>query len=118
VGLAFQIVDDILDATEGPDQLGKTAGKDAAAEKATYVRIHGLERSRALARELLDEALEALSFGRRRCCRAGPASSSKRRAWGGLAGGSASTHPVSGAGPLGRRGQGRRQGSCAWMASR
>jgi geranylgeranyl diphosphate synthase type II len=61
VGLAFQIVDDVLDASEGAEQLGKTAGKDAAAEKATYVRIHGLERSRTMARELLDQALQALS---------------------------------------------------------
>jgi len=60
VGLAFQIVDDILDATEGAAQLGKTAGKDAAAAKATYVRVHGLERSRAMARELLDTALGAV----------------------------------------------------------
>jgi geranylgeranyl diphosphate synthase type II len=66
VGLAFQIVDDILDATEGAEQLGKTAGKDAAAEKATYVRIHGLEASRAMAGELLTSALEAVSgFGAR-----------------------------------------------------
>ena len=42
IGLAFQVVDDILDATEGAAQLGKTAGKDAAAGKATYVRLHGL----------------------------------------------------------------------------
>jgi len=66
VGLAFQIVDDILDATEGAEQLGKTAGKDAAREKATYVRIHGLERSRAMARDLLSAALAALGpFGAR-----------------------------------------------------
>jgi geranylgeranyl diphosphate synthase type II len=66
VGLAFQIVDDILDATEGADQLGKTAGKDAAAEKATYVRVHGLERSRAMARDLLATALAAMApFGTR-----------------------------------------------------
>jgi geranylgeranyl diphosphate synthase type II len=61
VGLAFQIVDDVLDASEGAEQLGKTAGKDAAALKATYVRIHGLERSRALSRELLAEAKAAVS---------------------------------------------------------
>jgi len=59
VGLAFQIVDDILDATEEAQQLGKTAGKDAATEKATYVRVHGLEPSRAMARELLAAALAA-----------------------------------------------------------
>jgi geranylgeranyl diphosphate synthase, type II len=61
VGLAFQVVDDVLDATEGADQLGKTAGKDAAAEKATYVKIHGLEGARRLAQALLDEALQALA---------------------------------------------------------
>jgi geranylgeranyl diphosphate synthase type II len=60
IGLAFQIVDDVLDATEGDAQLGKTAGKDAAAHKATYVSIHGLERARELARGLLAEALAAL----------------------------------------------------------
>jgi geranylgeranyl diphosphate synthase type II len=61
VGLAFQIVDDVLDATEEASQLGKTAGKDDAAHKATYVSIHGLERARTMARGLLDEALAALS---------------------------------------------------------
>jgi geranylgeranyl pyrophosphate synthase len=61
VGLAFQVVDDVLDATEGDAQLGKTAGKDAAAEKATYVKIHGLDGARALAQDLLDEALLALA---------------------------------------------------------
>jgi farnesyl diphosphate synthase len=61
VGLAFQVVDDVLDATEGAAQLGKTAGKDAAADKATYVKIHGLEASRALAARLLAEALAALA---------------------------------------------------------
>jgi geranylgeranyl pyrophosphate synthase len=59
VGLAFQVVDDVLDATEGAAQLGKTAGKDAAADKATYVKIHGLDASRALAARLLAEALAA-----------------------------------------------------------
>jgi geranylgeranyl diphosphate synthase type II len=61
VGLAFQVVDDVLDATESADQLGKTAGKDSKADKATYVRVHGLERSKAMAQELRGEALEALA---------------------------------------------------------
>ncbi|HEX6739240.1 MAG TPA: farnesyl diphosphate synthase [Vicinamibacteria bacterium] len=60
VGLAFQVVDDVLDATEGAALLGKTAGKDAAAEKATYVKIHGLDGARRLAAQLLEEALSAL----------------------------------------------------------
>ena len=60
IGLAFQIVDDILDATEAAEQLGKTAGKDRAAGKATYVSVHGLERSRSMARDLLEDALGAL----------------------------------------------------------
>ena len=61
VGLAFQVVDDILDATEGAAQLGKTAGKDDAAGKATYVRVHGLEAARRMAAALHDEAREALA---------------------------------------------------------
>ncbi len=66
IGLAFQIVDDVLDATEGAEQLGKTAGKDQAAHKATYVSVHGLERAREMARGLLEEALAALApFGPR-----------------------------------------------------
>jgi geranylgeranyl diphosphate synthase type II len=60
IGLAFQVVDDILDATEGADRLGKTAGKDAAAGKATYVSVHGLERAREMASALRSEALDAL----------------------------------------------------------
>jgi len=60
IGLAFQIVDDILDATEEPSQLGKTAGKDAAARKATYVGVHGLDRARAMALDLLERSLQAL----------------------------------------------------------
>jgi geranylgeranyl pyrophosphate synthase len=60
IGLAFQVVDDVLDATEGAEQLGKTAGKDHAAAKATYVRVHGLEGARRIASGLLDEALSAL----------------------------------------------------------
>ena len=59
-GLAFQIVDDILDATADTATLGKTAGKDARAGKATYVRIHGLEASRSIAREHTAAALASL----------------------------------------------------------
>ena len=61
LGLAFQIVDDVLDATGSRQQLGKTPGKDRAAGKATYVGIHGLEPARRRARQLLDEALEAVA---------------------------------------------------------
>ncbi len=60
VGLAFQVVDDILDVTADSVTLGKTAGKDAAQDKPTYVSLMGLERSRALAGQLLDQALAAL----------------------------------------------------------
>ena len=60
VGLAFQIVDDVLDATQPSDTLGKTAGKDADANKPTYVSLLGLEGARAEAARLLDDALSAL----------------------------------------------------------
>ena len=66
LGLAFQIVDDILDVVASSAELGKTAGKDQIQQKATYPGIHGLEASRARARALLDEAEKALvSFGPR-----------------------------------------------------
>ena len=61
IGLAFQVVDDVLDATEDAQRLGKTAGKDEAARKATYVSVHGLEKARALAAALRQEALEAVA---------------------------------------------------------
>ena len=60
LGLAFQIIDDILDTTRTSAELGKTAGKDAAAGKATYVKVHGLEASRAAAARCTDAALAAL----------------------------------------------------------
>jgi len=60
LGLAFQVVDDILDVTADSATLGKTAGKDADNDKPTYVSLMGLERSRAHARELLAESLAAL----------------------------------------------------------
>ncbi|WP_445322799.1 polyprenyl synthetase family protein [Ramlibacter sp. AN1015] len=60
LGLAFQVVDDVLDVTADSATLGKTAGKDAAQDKPTYVSLLGLERSRAYARELLAQALAAL----------------------------------------------------------
>ncbi len=60
VGLAFQVVDDVLDATADSATLGKTAGKDAADNKPTYVSILGLEESKALAEKLRNEAHEAL----------------------------------------------------------
>ncbi|AMO24473.1 polyprenyl synthetase [Ramlibacter tataouinensis] len=61
LGLAFQVVDDILDVTADSVTLGKTAGKDADQNKPTYVSVLGLDRSRAYARELLAEALQALA---------------------------------------------------------
>ena len=64
VGLAFQIIDDILDVTQTSEQLGKTAGKDNAAEKATYPSIVGLEKSRKIARQLTDRAFESLRIFR------------------------------------------------------
>lgn len=60
MGLAFQVVDDILDVTADSATLGKTAGKDAAQDKPTYVSVLGLERSAAFAQELLGQALAAL----------------------------------------------------------
>ena len=59
VGLLFQIADDILDATASSVDLGKSAGKDEAQNKATYVSILGLQRSRELAGEMRDLALDA-----------------------------------------------------------
>src|ERR1041385_767162 len=60
VGLAFQIIDDILDMTQSTEKLGKTAGKDARSKKATYPAIVGLEKSRRIAEELTEGAFTAL----------------------------------------------------------
>jgi geranylgeranyl diphosphate synthase type II len=60
VGLAFQIIDDILDVTQTSEQLGKTAGKDTAAQKATYPKIVGLEKSRKIAAQLTGRAFRAI----------------------------------------------------------
>jgi geranylgeranyl diphosphate synthase type II len=61
IGLAFQIADDILDVTSTSEQLGKTAGKDQAAHKATYPVVHGVPASRRRARELIEEAVGIIS---------------------------------------------------------
>lgn len=60
LGLAFQVIDDILDVTQSTEVLGKTAGKDAAVEKTTYPSVLGLEASRKEAAKLTKEALDAL----------------------------------------------------------
>ena len=66
IGLAFQIVDDVLDVTQTSEQLGKTAGKDTAAEKATYPSLFGIEESLRKADGLVGEACSELdSFGGR-----------------------------------------------------
>jgi geranylgeranyl diphosphate synthase, type II len=64
VGLAFQIIDDILDITQTSEQLGKTAGKDTAAQKATYPSIVGMDRSRKIAQDLTKKAFAALKVFR------------------------------------------------------
>ena len=64
LGLAFQIVDDVLDATADSQTLGKTAGKDAAANKPTYVTLMGLDYAQKQAKELQETAIASLdSFG-------------------------------------------------------
>ncbi|HWC19377.1 MAG TPA: farnesyl diphosphate synthase [Terriglobales bacterium] len=66
VGLAFQIVDDVLDVTQSSAQLGKTAGKDTASEKATYPAVYGIEESLRKADALIASGCAALeSFGAR-----------------------------------------------------
>jgi geranylgeranyl diphosphate synthase type II len=66
IGLAFQIVDDVLDVTQTSEQLGKTAGKDTAAQKVTYPALFGIEESERKADSLVSAALSELeSFGER-----------------------------------------------------
>jgi geranylgeranyl diphosphate synthase, type II len=60
-GLAFQIADDILDVTQTSEQLGKTAGKDVKADKATYPSLYGLEKASQMADQLVAEASEVLA---------------------------------------------------------
>ncbi len=64
VGLAFQIIDDILDVTQTSERLGKTAGKDTKAQKATYPNIVGMERSKQIAQQLTHRAFDALRIFR------------------------------------------------------
>ena len=66
IGLAFQIVDDVLDVTQSSEQLGKTAGKDTASEKATYPALFGIDESVRRADALIASGCNALdSFGQR-----------------------------------------------------
>ena len=60
VGLAFQVIDDILDVTQSSEQLGKTAGKDQRSSKTTYPAIVGLEKSKEIANQLTDKSFAAL----------------------------------------------------------
>jgi geranylgeranyl diphosphate synthase type II len=62
LGLAFQVIDDILDVTQTSEKLGKSAGKDVAAQKATYPAVIGLEKSRVEAKRLTRQAHEALEI--------------------------------------------------------
>jgi farnesyl diphosphate synthase len=61
VGAAFQIADDILDREAAPEQLGKTAGKDLKADKATYPSLYGLEKAAQIADQLVAEACDVLA---------------------------------------------------------
>ena len=61
LGLAFQVIDDILDVTQTSEQLGKSAGKDAAAGKSTYPAVLGLDESKKEAARLTEKALSLLS---------------------------------------------------------
>jgi geranylgeranyl diphosphate synthase type II len=62
LGVAFQVIDDILDVTQTSEKLGKSAGKDVAAKKVTYPSVIGIEKSRMEARRLTAQAHEALAM--------------------------------------------------------
>jgi geranylgeranyl pyrophosphate synthase len=64
-GLAFQVADDLLDETATSQELGKTAGKDAASQKATYIALYGIEGARRMANRLCQEAIAAARRVRR-----------------------------------------------------
>ena len=61
IGLAFQIVDDILDKTSSTQELGKPVGSDEENDKSTYVSLLGIERCREISKELTEKAVTALS---------------------------------------------------------
>jgi len=70
LGLAFQVIDDILDVTQSTEKLGKTAGKDAAVDKSTYPAVIGLAASRKEAAKLTKQAMQALEpLGKKRSAR-------------------------------------------------
>ena len=60
IGLAFQIIDDILDLTSSSEKLGKTAGKDLLADKTTYPKLLGMEESKKRAIDLVDKAKKTI----------------------------------------------------------
>lgn len=62
LGLAFQVIDDILDVTQTTEKLGKTAGKDVEATKATFPALFGLEKSKEEARKLTKAAHDSLEI--------------------------------------------------------
>ena len=67
IGLAFQVIDDVLDVTQSSEKLGKPAGSDEALNKNTFPRLIGLDAARALAHDLVDEAVEILHTGKVHC---------------------------------------------------
>ena len=67
IGLAFQVIDDVLDVTQSSETLGKPAGSDEALNKNTFPRLIGLDAARALAHDLVDEAVAVLQAGKVHC---------------------------------------------------